>query len=46
MLEQSPSLPSQCISCLQEGLETSGLYEQWEDCVCEDNSFPLPTQEK
>lgn len=43
---ESSLLPSLCISCQQEGLEISGLYEQWGDYACEDNSSLLPVNEK
>lgn len=43
---ESSLLPSLCISCQQEGLVISGLYEQWGDYACEDNSSLLPINEK
>lgn len=43
---ESSFLPSLCISCQQEGLEISDLYEQWGDYAYEDNSSPLPANEK
>jgi len=45
-LEKTSFLPSQCISCQREGLEISDLYEQWGDYVYEDNSSPLPANDK
>lgn len=35
-------LPSLYIFCQPIDLEILDLYEQLEDCVCEDNSYPLP----
>jgi len=43
---ESSMLPSLCISCQQEGLEISDLYEQWGDYACEDNSSLLPVNGK
>jgi len=46
ILEKTSFLPSLYIFCQREGLEISDLCEQWEDYVYEDNSSPLPANEK
>lgn len=37
--------PSLYIFCPLADLEILNLGEQWEDCVCEDNSSHLPAQD-
>lgn len=46
ILEKTSFLPSLYISCQREGLEISDPYEQWGDSVYEDNSSPLPANDK
>ena len=36
------ALPSLYIFCQPKDQEILDLYGQWEDYVCEDNSYPLP----
>lgn len=37
--------PSLCTSCQLKDLGILNLYEQLEDCLYEDNSFPLPVKD-